>query len=46
MISTKNDPAVVVYPDSDKIGAWTGNKSDRVMLRRKDGRVKYYEGEA
>lgn len=45
MFSSAREPSVAVYPDSDKIGAWTGNDTDRVMLRRADGRVGYYEGE-
>jgi uncharacterized cupin superfamily protein len=44
MFSTRTDPAVVVYPDSDKIGAWTGNKDDHVLVRR-GSNVEYYEGE-
>ena len=27
MYSTVKDPAATVYPDSDKIGIWTGNKA-------------------
>ena len=34
------------YPDSDKIGVWTGNERDDLMLRRADGHVPYYDGEA
>jgi len=45
MLSTKDEPAVAVYPDSDKIGVWPGNPDDNLMLRRKDGAVDYYEGE-
>jgi uncharacterized cupin superfamily protein len=45
MFSSAREPAVAVYPDSDKILASTGNKADRVMLRRADGHVDYYEGE-
>ena len=47
MISTKNQPAVAVYPDSDKIGVWPvqGGGEDKVMLRRGDGNVEYYDGE-
>jgi hypothetical protein len=36
---------VAVYPDSDKIGVWTGRKEDQLMLRRSDGSVDYYDGE-
>ncbi len=45
MFSSAREPAVAVYPDSDKIGVWPGNDEDRVMLRRKDGQLEYYEGE-
>ncbi len=44
MFSTRTDPAVAVYPDSDKIGVWTGNKDDHVIVRRSSN-VEYYEGE-
>jgi uncharacterized cupin superfamily protein len=45
MFSSAHEPAVAVYPDSDKIGVWPGNEEDHVMLRRADGHVGYYEGE-
>jgi len=45
MFSSAREPSVAVYPDSDKIGVWPGNDDDRVMLRRADGRVDYYDGE-
>ncbi len=45
MFSSAHEPAVAVYPDSDKIGVWPGNDADRVMLRRSDGAVDYYDGE-
>jgi uncharacterized cupin superfamily protein len=44
MLSTKTDPAVAVYPDSDKIGIWTGNDADHVLVRR-ESNVEYYDGE-
>jgi uncharacterized cupin superfamily protein len=37
-------PAATVYPDSDKIGVWTGNKADDVMVERASG-VEYFHGE-
>jgi uncharacterized cupin superfamily protein len=37
-------PAATVYPDSDKIGIWTGNPDDNVMVRRSSA-VQYYDGE-
>jgi uncharacterized cupin superfamily protein len=45
MFSSGHEPAVAVYPDSDKIGVWTPGKKDNVMLRRADGNVDYYDGE-
>jgi uncharacterized cupin superfamily protein len=45
MFSSAREPAVAVYPDSDKIGVWPGNEDDRVMLHRSDGAVDYYDGE-
>jgi uncharacterized cupin superfamily protein len=45
MFSSAREPSVAVYPDSDKIGVWPGNDADRVMLRRADGGVDYYDGE-
>jgi uncharacterized cupin superfamily protein len=37
-------PTATVYPDSDKIGIWTGNPDDDLMVRRSSG-VGYYDGE-
>lgn len=45
MYSTVVYPAATVYPDSDKIGIWTGNRADDVMVRR-SSRVEYFDGEA
>jgi uncharacterized cupin superfamily protein len=45
MFSSTREPAVAVYPDSDKIGVWPGNPHDQVMLRRIDGAVDYWDGE-
>jgi uncharacterized cupin superfamily protein len=45
MWSTVKHPAATVYPDSDKIGIWTGNKTDDLMVRRTSG-VEYYDGES
>jgi uncharacterized cupin superfamily protein len=44
MFSTVHHPAAVVYPDSDKIGIWTGNRDDDVIVHRSSG-VGYYSGE-
>ena len=45
MWSTVVLPTATVYPDSDKIGVWTGNKADDVMVRRESG-VDYFDREA
>ncbi len=45
MFSSAREPAVAVYPDSDKIGVWPGNANDKVMIRRADGNVDYWDGE-
>jgi uncharacterized cupin superfamily protein len=45
MWSSSREPAVAVYPDSDKIGVWPGDQRDKLMLRRADGAVPYYDGE-
>ena len=45
MFSTGRTPAVAVYPDSDKIGVWTGNPADDLMVKRADGNVDYWQGE-
>jgi uncharacterized cupin superfamily protein len=44
MYSSVNTPAATVYPDSDKIGIWTGNRADDAMVKR-SSKVDYYEGE-
>jgi uncharacterized cupin superfamily protein len=44
MYSTVMYPAATVYPDSEKIAVWTGNRDDDVIVRRSSG-VDYYEGE-
>ena len=45
MFSTVMHPAATVYPDSDKIAVWTGNKDDDVIVRRTGG-VEYFDGES
>jgi len=44
MFSTRKEVAVAVYPDSDKVGVFTGNKADNVMVR-KSSDVEYFDGE-
>jgi hypothetical protein len=46
MWSSSREPAVAVYPDSDKIGVWPGHEGDELMLRRADGAVDYWYGES
>jgi uncharacterized cupin superfamily protein len=45
MFSSAREPAVAVYPDSDKIGVWPPNREDALMVKRADGQVDYWEGE-
>jgi uncharacterized cupin superfamily protein len=44
MWSTVTYPAATVYPDSDKIGIWTGNREDDLITQRTSG-VDYFAGE-
>ena len=37
-------PTATAYPDSDKVGIWTGTKAEDVMVKR-SSRVDYYDGE-
>jgi uncharacterized cupin superfamily protein len=46
MFSSAREPAVAIYPDSDKIGVWPGSDDDHVMLHRRDGHVDYWDGES
>jgi uncharacterized cupin superfamily protein len=45
MWSSAREPAVAVYPDSDKIGVWPGHSDDNLMVRRADAQVDYWDGE-
>jgi uncharacterized cupin superfamily protein len=45
MFSTVVIPTATVYPDSDKVGIWTGDSETDVMVRR-ESRVDYFDGEA
>ena len=38
-------PTVSVYPDSDKIGVWTGSKDDDRLFERSSA-VDYFNGES
>ncbi|MBK5219121.1 MAG: cupin domain-containing protein [Thermoleophilia bacterium] len=44
MFSTVVVPTATVYPDSDKVGIWTGDPQTDVLVKR-DSAVGYYEGE-
>jgi uncharacterized cupin superfamily protein len=44
MFSTVVTPTATVYPDSDKIGIWTGDPETDVMVRR-ESKVEYFDGE-
>jgi uncharacterized cupin superfamily protein len=44
MYSTVQHPAISVYPDSDKVGVWTGNRDDDGLFRRST-KVDYFDGE-
>jgi uncharacterized cupin superfamily protein len=45
MFSNVVFPTATVYPDSDKIGIWTGDPETDLLVRRESG-VGYYEGES
>ena len=44
MLSSKSSPSVSVYPDSDKIGVWSGD-GDVAMLVPRSAAVDYWQGE-
>lgn len=44
MLSTVSHPAASVYPDSDKIAVWTGNRDGNLIVQRASG-VDYWAGE-
>jgi uncharacterized cupin superfamily protein len=44
MFSEVVTPTATVYPDSDKVGVYTGNKEEDLIAKRSSG-VDYYEGE-
>ena len=43
MVSTKNEPSVAVYPDSDKVGVWS--EEGREVMVKRESSVDYWEGE-
>jgi len=44
MLSTKDEPAWTIYPDSNKIGIWTGRREEHVLARLGES-LDYYDGE-
>ena len=45
IMSTKVDPSLAIYPDSNKIGAWSGpGQSDKIMARLSED-LDYWDGE-
>ena len=44
ILSTKGGPSVAVYPDSDKLGVFTEDGADDVMVRRESD-VDYWDRE-
>ena len=44
MWSTVVYPSATAYPDSDKVGVWTGDRSENLMVERSSG-VDYWHGE-
>jgi uncharacterized cupin superfamily protein len=45
ILSTKQKPDAAVYPDSDKVGIWTGNDADPPRMFRIAAEVDYWDGE-
>ena len=37
-------PSATAYPDSDKVGVWTGDRAEDLLARR-SSKVDYYDGE-
>ncbi len=44
--STTGTPDAAVYPDSGKVGLWTGNDADPPRLFKIDSAVDYWDGES
>jgi uncharacterized cupin superfamily protein len=45
MFSGTQEPSVAVYPDSDKVGVWTGDDRDKWMFRGAVSHLEYFDGE-
>lgn len=46
ILSTKQSPDAAVYPDSGKVGIWSGNEADPGRLFRISSEVDYWDGES
>ena len=44
MLSTRDEPAWTIYPDSKKVGLWTGRREEHVLARMGQN-LDYYDGE-
>jgi uncharacterized cupin superfamily protein len=45
IVSTKVSPDTAVYPDSGKVGVWSGHETDRGRIFRIASEVDYWDGE-
>ena len=45
IFSTKRQPDAAVYPDSGKMGVWSGNDADPGRIFRIESEVDYWDGE-
>jgi len=45
MFSDAREPAIAVYPDSNKIGIFVPGRADNLLIRRPEANVDYYDGE-
>ena len=45
ILSTKVDPSIAVYPDSNKIGAWSGPDNEDKIMARLGSDLDYWDGE-
>jgi uncharacterized cupin superfamily protein len=45
IFSTKNEFGIAEYPDSDKVGVWTGGPERAHYMLRRSGHLEYWDGE-
>jgi uncharacterized cupin superfamily protein len=45
IFSTKNKFGIAEYPDSDKVGVWTGDAEQTHYMLRRSGHLEYWDGE-